>query len=127
MSGSPKVGGPRGGLKSACLADEAFTNKHLLRVFTGHQRGVTAACVHWESNRLLSAARDDSMRLWDIKTGECVRSFNGSDYGILSLAVDWAQGRAVSGSGDRVVRIWDLDSGEVLRNLPGHTGVVALS
>lgn len=64
------------------------------------------------------------LRLWDVRTGECVREFEGHDRGIRSVCLS-ADGRlAISGSDDRTVRLWDVDTGRCLRVLEGHSGSV---
>ena len=49
------------------------------------------------------------LRLWDLKTRECIKSFNGhSDY---CNWVSFGSGHVLSASGDNTMRIWDPQDG----------------
>jgi tRNA A-37 threonylcarbamoyl transferase component Bud32 len=71
-------------------------------------------------NNWLSGVVDNSIRLWDAKTGKALRRLKGHTHGVRSVAFS-ADGRyAVSGSADKSVRLWDLASGQEVRGFLGH-------
>lgn len=71
---------------------------------------------------ILSAALDNTIKLWDYTTGTCLRTLFGHVEGVWSLAFDNL--RIVSGSHDRTVRVWDMESGRCMHALEGHNGPV---
>ncbi|MHA1768963.1 MAG: WD40 repeat domain-containing protein [Candidatus Thorarchaeota archaeon] len=63
---------------------------------------------------------DHTIKLWDIRTGECVGTLEGHTYPVLSLAFSPDGDRLVSGSGDTTLAIWDVDNHTQLLQLRGH-------
>ena len=73
----------------------------------------------------------DSLRLWDLDSGRCVRTIVCRD-GISAMALSPDGRRAVTGVSDRhhTMRVWDTSTGECLHAMAGHSariGAVALS
>ena len=66
------------------------------------------------SNVALSGSRDHSVRLWDLRTGQCVRVMEGHENDVNSVSMDSACKTAVSGSDDKKVKLWDLGSGRCI-------------
>lgn len=59
---------------------------------------------------ILSASLDSTIKMWDVKTGHCVRTLFGHLEGVWTIAAD--NFRVVSGSLDKQVKVWDLQSGK---------------
>ncbi|CAG8563328.1 3023_t:CDS:2 [Paraglomus brasilianum] len=103
----------------------AFSNKfsrspvqHMLSVGNQSNDGPEADA----SPVLVSGSLDNSIKVWDIQTGACLRTQSEHMEGVWSLAVDKL--RIVSGAHDKTVKIWDKDTGECLHTLTGHEGPV---
>jgi WD40 repeat protein len=97
-----------------------------LRRFTGHTRDVHAVAITRDCRRALSGSgtlgyelfvfnsdkdkipRDDTLRLWDLKTGREVKRFRGHTNGIISVSLSPDGRHAVSSSFDNTVRLWKL-------------------
>ncbi|ORZ12353.1 WD40-repeat-containing domain protein [Absidia repens] len=58
---------------------------------------------------ILSCSSDNTIKLWDIRTGKCIRTMFGHMDHVTTLACD--QFRIISGSKDRTLRIWSLNTG----------------
>jgi WD40 repeat protein len=71
--------------------------------------------------RALTGDDDKTMRLWDLKTGRCLRKFTDHSGAVNSVAWSTNQRRALSGSSDSTVRLWDVRTGHLLRVFEGHT------
>jgi len=74
-----------------------------------------------DGRRVVSASRDETLRLWDLESGEMVRMLEGYTAGVRAVAVTPHGGSAVSAAMDGTLRLWDLESGQTLCTLKGHT------
>ena len=77
-----------------------------------------------DGTRLASGSFDNSVRLWDVVTGNEIRRFEGHTDWVLSVAFSPDATRLASGSYDRTVRLWDVATGDEVRRFEGHTEVV---
>lgn len=68
---------------------------------------------------ILSCSLDNTIKLWDIKTGKCVRTQFGHVEGVWDIAAD--NFRIVSGSHDGKVKLWDLQSGKCIHTFEGKS------
>lgn len=75
-----------------------------------------------ENPIVISGSLDNTIKLWDMTTGNCIRTLFGHVEGVWSLAYDTL--RIVSGSHDKTIRVWDLGSGKCMHALEGHNGPV---
>ncbi|GME76207.1 unnamed protein product [Ambrosiozyma monospora] len=66
---------------------------------------------------LLSASLDNTIKLWDVKTGKCVRTQFGHIEGVWSIAADTF--RIVSGAHDKLIKVWDLQTGNCMHTFGG--------
>ena len=71
---------------------------------------------------ILTSALDNTIRLWDTATGECVREFFGHVEGVWALGADML--RIVSGAEDKCVKVWDPQTERCERTFTGHAGPV---
>jgi F-box and WD-40 domain protein 1/11 len=92
----------------------------LLMTLTGHTAAVNAIQVL--DGQIVSASGDRHIKVWDIKTGMCVKTIYGHQKGIACVQFDGR--RIVSGSSDVTVRIFDAVSSAEVACLRGHTDLV---
>ncbi|MFQ5732526.1 MAG: protein kinase [Planctomycetaceae bacterium] len=82
---------------------------------------VTAVAFHPGGQRLVSAAANQPVKVWDARTGaEIVRV----DHIAWSVAVSPDGKKIVTGGADHKVKIWDAQSGRPILVLSGHQGPV---
>jgi small GTP-binding protein len=77
-----------------------------------------------DGKRALTGSGDNTVRLWDVKAGSCLRVFEGHTNQVWSVAWSPDQHLALSGSDDNSLRLWDIDTGSCLRVFEDHTNGV---
>ena len=98
------------------------TGGPLIRTLEGHTSEVHAVAV-LDEKRVVSASYDQTLRVWDVESGETIRTLEGHTSIVNAVAV-LGERRVVSASFDSTLRVWDLESGETIRSLEGHTSPV---
>lgn len=71
---------------------------------------------------MLTGSLDNTIKLWDIKTGKCVRTLFGHAEGVWSIAADHF--RVISASHDKTVKVWELHSGRYMHTFGGYREAV---
>ena len=69
---------------------------------------------------LASGSVERVVKLWAIRSGECIATMEGHDYPVLSLSFSPDGNQLVSGSGDTSLIIWDIENQSRLHQLKGH-------
>jgi len=91
------------------------------RTLTGHKGSVTALTV-LRDGTVVSASKDKTLKMWDVKSERCLRTLEGHSSMIWSVI---AVGPfLVSGSSDSTVKVWNPHTGECVHTLNGHTRTV---
>ena len=68
---------------------------------------------------------DNTARLWDVESGECLHTLLGHTAEIVSLDFDTQGQRIITGSFDNTVKLWDVRSGRCIHTLSGHQGEIS--
>ena len=78
----------------------------LLKTFEGHNTSILK--VHFLNNgtQLISSASDGLIKLWNIKTSECVGTFDKHDDKAWALCVSKDESKVLSGGADGRLVIW---------------------
>jgi len=93
----------------------------LQRTLAGHTGPVNAVALFADGQRAVSASIDNTLRVWDLETGQTVTLLQGHTGVVSAVALTPGDRRAVSASHDRTLRVWDLETGQTLAVLQGHT------
>ena len=92
----------------------------LIRTLEGHTSIVTGVAL--SGDIAISASWDDTLIVWDWRTGEQLRRLKGHTNSVSSVTI---QGDvAISASQDNTLIVWNWQTGEHLRTLKGHTSIV---
>jgi WD40 repeat protein len=76
------------------------------------------------SGDLLASARfDGTVKIWDVKTGNCPRTLCSSEDFINSAAFH-PDGKHLASGSDDTIKIWDVEAASCLYTLRGHEGFV---
>jgi len=90
--------------------DEGETLQTMPACGDGHE-GMISAMSFIGHNKLVSASGDGDLRLWSLKSGDCMQVLRGHQDGVTSLAQEPGAGtesaRLVTGSADQTVCLWD--------------------
>ena len=91
-----------------------------LMLIASHAAAVNA--IHIYEDHLVSASGDRAVKVFNIRTGECVATCKGHTKGIACVQYDGK--RIVSGSSDNTIRIYDPATEAEVACLQGHTRLV---
>jgi WD40 repeat protein/GTPase SAR1 family protein len=86
--------------------------------------GVFSIAANLSGTQALSGHRDGRLRLWNLKTGECLATLKDHSDIVKSIQITPDGRFAVSGSDDKTVKIWNLETGTCVGTLEGHQAEV---
>ncbi len=86
------------------------------KTLLGHSSSIEVVRITANGRRAVSAAHDDTIRVWDVETGECERVIRTPD-AVFSLNITPDGQWAVSGDLYGEKRVWDLATGACERVL----------
>jgi guanine nucleotide-binding protein subunit beta-2-like 1 protein len=97
-------------------------------VLEGHTNWVTAISVPVDptSNYIVSASRDKSIILWELKRdddnyGSARRCLKGHSHFIQDVVMSYDGQFCLSASWDGTLRLWDINTGRTAKRFVGHT------
>uniref|UniRef100_A0A4W5KYM6 Uncharacterized protein n=2 Tax=Salmonidae TaxID=8015 RepID=A0A4W5KYM6_9TELE len=71
-----------------------------------------------KNNILVSGNADSTVRVWDIRTGQCLHTLQGPHkHQSAVTCLQFSRSLVVSSSDDGTVKLWSLATGEWLRDL----------
>jgi len=82
--------------------------------FQGHKNSVSDCCFSSDGSIVVSASSDNTLILWNAKTGMPIKTLYGHDKDVRSCDITRDGSKILSGSGDCTIRIWDVQSGTTL-------------
>jgi platelet-activating factor acetylhydrolase IB subunit alpha len=132
-------GGPRGGtLLASCSSDltiklwDCSDEYKNIRTLPGHDHSVSAvrfvpsgaAGAPSTGNLLVSASRDQTLKVWDVTTGYCTKTLRAHSDWVRDVVPSFDGRWYMSVGNDSVGRLWDASSGEVKATFLGHEHVI---
>lgn len=95
------------------------------RALFGHEGTVNGVAFHPDGRRLASGGDDRTVRIWDVRSTECVRSLDGEPKGVRAVEFD-RRGQVLLAAGRRI-RLWSVRSFRALRAPDSGAWCAALS
>ncbi len=89
--------------------------------FPAHSEGVSCLAISPDGQILASGSYDDTIKLWQLSTGEEISTLAGHSDDVESLAFHPDGEILASGSYDRTIKLWQLSTGKKIRTLRGHS------
>jgi WD40 repeat protein len=111
---------------TAWRVHERACSRWELATLRGHTDMVFAVAYSPDGQTLATGAADQTVRLWDPRTGQTRVTLKGHTGGINSVVFAPDGQTVVTGSLDSTVRLWDATTGRPKATLQGHTAAVAL-
>ena len=90
-----------------------------INMMSGHSGSVSCICFSPSGTQLLSGSRDNTLRLWNLRTGMCLKVFSGHLNGIND-AIFTSVSTILSASDDTTVKLWDIANAITLMTYVGH-------
>ena len=92
-----------------------------LAVLTGHTEAIYSIDFSTDGSLLASGSRDNSLRVWDVKTGKELFFSLNHNREVHSVAFSPDGATLASGGADGKIRLWDVQTKQEKKVLDGHT------
>lgn len=103
---------------------KAYSNGQLsvkeVRTYPGHSLAVYCCAFSPKGDQFVTASRDRSVRLWNLRTSSCTVMKGGHNGFVLSCDFSPKGNRVVSSSDDRTIKIWNTLTSSKVSTLKGH-------
>ncbi|WP_204139654.1 serine/threonine-protein kinase [Halomicronema sp. CCY15110] len=92
----------------------------LMRTLTSHTSSINGLQLMSDQRRFVSASADNTIRLWDLSTGEIVQTFTGHETFVNAIALSPDELTLYSGSADGALLAWQVNTAEPQATFAGH-------
>lgn len=107
-------------LKQTGILIETMRN---LREKRGRHSGRVFTLMQLSDGRIASGSNDETIKIWNVSTGECEKTFTGHDNDGFPL-IQLSDRRIASGCNNKTINIWNVNTGACDMRLKGHSNSV---
>jgi len=104
------------------IKEWSVENGDSIRSFRGHKSAVTSASYSPNGSFIVSASKE--IRIWDIKTGDCIDSIQKNDMFYRSIVFNQKGNSFLTATGDNKIILLDMNSLKMKRIYQDHTDAV---
>ncbi|MEQ8755620.1 MAG: WD40 repeat domain-containing protein [Coleofasciculus sp. G1-WW12-02] len=110
----------------AATPTQQWQDAKLLRNIKGHADAVGAIAISQDGQLLATGSDDQTIKLWNLNTGQPLRTFSGHSDQITALAISPNAEILVSGGGieDGSIKLWNLKTGELINTFQKKEGMI---
>lgn len=105
-------------------ADSAVVSP--VMVLKGHTNRINCLVCTPCNTKAISSSTDNTLRIWDIHTGECLAQMKGHSSLVSSIALSSSGDVCASASGDASCRLWEIPGGTCYEEIAWESGPVVL-
>ena len=85
-----------------------------------------------DNSKIVSGAgdyysRDNTIKVWDMNTGELLNTLEGHSYLVASVAITSDNSKIVSGSWDKTIKVWDLHEEKYYLNYKFDASILSIA
>jgi WD40 repeat protein len=91
-------------------------------VLRGHLAPVLMGAFTPDGERAVTVSSDETVRLWDLKTGKEIRQYKGHTGPLYCMALSGDGRMLVTGAQDNTLRLWDVPQPRPVLLMAGHQG-----
>ena len=110
--------GPSGGKGWWCPMQQTFepAGTPCVGTFFGHARkmSITSVAINNKGTKVISGSADTTVKLWNVRNGECIFTFEGHEDYITGVAFCKDGRKIASASEDGTLKVWDIEDRECM-------------
>ncbi|MEM7536309.1 MAG: serine/threonine-protein kinase [Chloroflexota bacterium] len=100
-------------------SDIITTGIQFIQTYRGHKSDILSVSWSKDGKQLASGSRDNTIRVWDVVSGELLNIFEGHTNDVFSISWSKDSSKFVSSSYQEAI-VWDSTTGEQIQILNGH-------
>ena len=93
----------------------------LAQTLSGHSDYVFSVAFSPDGKVLASGSYDNTIKLWEVKTGRLINTLTGHSDSVSSVAFSPDGQVLASGSLDKTIKLWEVATGRKINSLSGHS------